>query len=99
MIVVVFRIRLKPGLESEYDQRLGEMMKLASEEAEGLLGIEEYRSDEGELAYVIEWENEESLAAWRDHPTHQIAMGEGREKFFASYRLQICEQQRRSDFP
>ena len=99
MIVVVFRIRLNPGLESEYNRRLDEMMKLASEEATGLLNVEEYKSEDGELAYIIEWDNEESLAAWRNHPLHRVAMTEGQQKFYASYRIQICEQQRRSDFP
>ncbi len=99
MIVVVFRIRLNPGAESEFYERLEEMLELASKEATGLQGLKAYKSDDGELLYVIEWDNEENLSAWRNHPVHRIAMGEGREKFYASYTIQICQEQRRSEFP
>ena len=99
MIVVVFRIRLNPGVESEFYERLEEMLELASKEATGLQGLKAFKSDDGELVYVIEWDNEENLSAWRKHPVHRIAMGEGQEKFYASYTIQICQEQRRSDFP
>ena len=99
MIVVVFRIRLNPGVESEFYERLEEMLELASKEATGLQGLKEFKSDDGELVYVIEWDNEENLSAWRKHPVHRIAMREGQEKFYASYTIQICQEQRRSEFP
>ena len=99
MIVVVFRIRLNPGVESEFYERLEEMLELATNEAAGLQGIKAYKSDDGELVYVIEWDNEENLSAWRSHPLHRIAIREGREKFYASYTIQICEEQRRNEFP
>ena len=77
MIVVVFRIRLNPGVESEFYERLEEMLELASKEAPGLQGLKADKSDDGELAYVIEWDNEENLSAWRNHPVHPIAVGRG----------------------
>ena len=98
MIVVVFRIRLNPGVESEFQERLDEMLKLAAD-APGLVGLHAFSSDDGELAYVIEWDSEESLLAWRNSSEHLVAMREGREKFYASYSLQICEERRRIDFP
>ena len=31
-----------------------------------------------------------ALQAWREHPEHRAAQALGRERFFASYRIQVC---------
>ena len=43
MIVVVFRIRLNPGVESEFSERLEEMLELAAKEATGLQGLKAFK--------------------------------------------------------
>ena len=38
--------------------------------------------------YMSRWESEESIANWRHHADHMIVQAEGRERIFASYRLE-----------
>ena len=35
---------------------------------------------------------EESLHGWRNHPVHQEAMKEGREKLYTWYSVQVCRE-------
>ncbi len=50
---------------------------------------EEY--GDGERLSVIEFDSEEHLTAWREHPDHRKAQVRGREKFYTEYRLTVAE--------
>ena len=75
-IVVVFRVRVNTGLEAEYERRLGEISEIASK-SPGLLSLKRFEDPDGTQAYIIEWDNEENLNRWRNHPVHQEAMKDG----------------------
>ncbi len=62
----------------------------------GLLSLEGYVSADGEKCYIIEWDSEENLARSRDHPVHQKAMAEGRDKLYTSFNIQVCRELRTS---
>jgi heme-degrading monooxygenase HmoA len=47
---------------------------------------------------VARFESHEALAEWRNHPEHQVAQHLGREKFFAKYRIEVCEPVRSYEF-
>ncbi len=67
------------------------MYELASK-SPGLLSLRGYAEPGGEKAYIIEWDSEESLHGWRNHPVHQEAMKEGREKLYTWYSVQVCRE-------
>ncbi len=92
MVIVVFRMRLNPGIGEEYQLRLDEIMRIALEDASGLRRITTYAAEDGEFCYILEWDNEENVKSWRNHPAHLEAMSEGKEKFYATYNVQICKQ-------
>jgi len=98
MVVVVFTISLRPDVPtSEYEKTATRMVELVSE-MPGFLSMDYAETEGGELL-VARFESHEALEAWRNHPEHQTAQQRGRERFFAHYRIEICETVRSYEFP
>jgi heme-degrading monooxygenase HmoA len=97
MVVVVFRIKLRPDLSAaEYEQTGTRMVELVTQ-MPGFLGMDYAETEDGELL-VARFESHEALAAWRNEPEHQAAQQRGREEFFAEYRIDVCEAVRSYEF-
>jgi heme-degrading monooxygenase HmoA len=47
---------------------------------------------------VIEFESEEALRAWREHPEHRKAQELGRVAFYAELQIQVCSVTRQYEF-
>jgi heme-degrading monooxygenase HmoA len=90
VIVVVFRITHREDLvTSEYEElgaRMGEIVGAMP----GFLGMD-YAPVEGGELLVVRFDSHEALDAWREEPEHRIAQQLGRERFFAQYRIEVCE--------
>ena len=97
MVIILFRSRLSPDAGTEYGETVEEMMALATA-MPGFVSFKSFSAPDGERISVIEFESEETLAAWRDHPDHRRAQQRGREKFYAEYHLQVCALQREARF-
>ena len=98
MIVVVFRSRVKPGHDDELNELGARMYDLASR-MPGFVSYRDYQATDGEAVAVVEFESLETLKAWREHPEHKAAQVAGRERFFESYRIQVCRVERDYAFP
>ena len=93
MVVVVFRITLRPDLDvADYEATGARMAELAST-MPGFAGLDYAEVEGGELL-VVRFESHETLAAWRAHPEHLEAQRAGRERFFAGYRIEVCDEVR-----
>lgn len=88
-IVVTFRTRLKPGFDTELAELGGRMYALASS-MPGFLSYKDFAAADGESLTLVEFESLEHLAAWKNHPQHLEAQKLGRERYFASYHIQVC---------
>lgn len=97
MVVTVFRSRLKPGMEAEIEPVGARMYELASS-MPGFISYREYQSGDGESVALVEFDSKDSLAAWRNHPEHLAAQAQGRSRWFADYRIQVCEVVREYSF-
>jgi heme-degrading monooxygenase HmoA len=95
--VIVFRARLRPGIEAEYAERATEVYGIVSK-MPGLLSSTDFVAEDGERCSIIEFDSADNLRAWREHPDHQLAQLQGRERFYASYSIQICVLERSSSF-
>ena len=95
--VIIFRNRLRPGIEDEYGAT-GERMYALGSAMPGFLSSKDFVAEDGERLTIVEFESDETLAAWRNHPEHQRAQASGRERWYAEYHIQICEVLRSSDF-
>jgi heme-degrading monooxygenase HmoA len=97
MIVTVFRSRLKPGLREDYVALVERMAELASS-MPGYISHKGFFAEDGERCTIVEFESEEAQRAWRMHPDHRNAQRDGRDVYYESYSLQICEVKRESKF-
>jgi heme-degrading monooxygenase HmoA len=98
MVVVIFRTRLKPGVEAEIES-LGARMYELGAAMPGFVSYREYAAADGESVAIVEFETHEALAAWREHPEHKAAQEVGRQRFFAEYRITVCDSVRDYSFP
>jgi len=100
MVVIVFRSRVKEGVDEELARVGGRMYELASS-MPGFLSYKDFVAEDGENVTVIEFESLETLKAWREHPEHKIAQQRGRAEFFSEYHIQVCTPVRdyRFDLP
>lgn len=98
MVVVIFHTRLKPGAEREIEPLGARMYELASR-MPGYVSYREYQSADGESVAIVEFASAAALRAWREHPEHRAAQALGRERFFSSYRIQVCTVERDYGFP
>ncbi len=64
----------------------------------GFVSFDAYTDASGKRVSIIEFESEETLRAWRDHPEHLEAQRLGREAFYSEYSLEVCEKQRDAHF-
>jgi hypothetical protein len=44
------------------------------------------------------WENEETLAGWREHARHRMAQRLGRERWYEYYKLEVAHVVRQNAF-
>ena len=98
MIVTIFRSRIKPEAEQEYN-RWAERMSLLAREMSGYISHKGFVARDGERVTVVEFENEATLQEWARHPEHVGAKRKGRADFYLEYRIQICALMRESTFP
>ena len=90
MIVVVFRARIRPGVEEEINAVGARMYELAMG-MPGFLSYKDFAAEDGESLSIIEFDTLEHVTAWRDHPEHREAQALGRSKFFEEYTIHVCD--------
>ena len=90
MIVTLFRSRLRQGIRSEYEPTARRMLELARS-MPGFVSFKTFTAEDGERISVIEFESDEQLKAWREHPEHLQAQELGRTRFFEEYHVQVLE--------
>jgi heme-degrading monooxygenase HmoA len=88
MVVTVFRSRLQPEHAAEYYEMATQMRALA-EVMPGFVSFKTFQAKDGERVSVIEFESEEALRAWREHPEHRRAQELGRATFYAEFQIQV----------
>lgn len=89
MILTVFRSRLNPAHDADYYATAARMRALA-ESMPGFLNFKTFQAEDGERVSLVEFESEETLRAWREHPEHRQAQQLGRTKFYAQFQIQVC---------
>ncbi|MEZ0171874.1 antibiotic biosynthesis monooxygenase [Microvirga sp. TS319] len=97
MIVVVFRSRLKEGIEETYRDEAQAVSSMARK-ISGYVSHKSFVADDGERVTIVEYESEEALGAWARDPRHVAAKRLGRRDFYAEYKVQICNLARESRF-
>jgi heme-degrading monooxygenase HmoA len=97
LIVTIFRSRLLPDCQPEYD----EFVDLTAERVEEAAGFKSHKlfvAEDGERLTLVEFESEEAQRAWNRSREHVDARKAGRARFYSEYTIQICEVLRESSF-
>ena len=87
MYVVIFRARIR-AFDAEYAQTAARMRELALAQF-GCLEFHAVAEGEHEVALSY-WPDEASIRAWRAHPEHLLAQQAGRDRWYASYTVQVA---------
>jgi heme-degrading monooxygenase HmoA len=95
MVVVVFRARVRPGVEEQLN-RVGERKYELGSQMPGFVSYKDFVAEDCETLSIKEFESLENVVAWREHPEHKEAQAQGRFTFFAEYQIQVCEVVRTS---
>ncbi len=98
MVITIFRSRLRPENATEYEavaQRIDEIARGMP----GFVSIKRYAAEDGERVSIIEFEDEETHRAWREHPEHRRAQQLGRDRFYSAFRVQVCVARADYSFP
>jgi heme-degrading monooxygenase HmoA len=90
MLVTVFRSRLNPDTQEEYQCWAARMSELAAQ-MPGYLSHKGFVASDGERVTIVEFADEAGLRGWASHPEHVEAKRKGRGGFFSDYRVQVCE--------
>ena len=90
MILTVFRSRLKPDANPEYTEWAARMSTMART-MPGYVSHKVFVAEDGERVTIVEFESEDAMRAWSQHPDHLAAKARGRAAFYSEYSIQTCE--------
>jgi len=90
MVVIVFRTRLRAGVDEAELEGVGARMFQVAASMPGYVSYKDFAADDGEFVSIVEFDSLETLAAWRDHPEHREIQARGRSRYFSDYRVQVC---------
>lgn len=90
MVIVIIRTRMREDADREAYEALGARMYELVSAMPGFVSAEDYAGD-GESVSVVTFASAEALRAWRELPEHVEAQRLGRERFYASYEIRVCE--------
>ena len=87
---VIFTSHRTAG-DNGYGKMADKMVELAKKQP-GFLGVESARESVG--ITVSYWENLESIKEWKQNTEHLIAQKEGKNKWYAEFKVRISKVER-----
>lgn len=99
VILTVFRSRLRPDADLALLGPIGARMHELAIRMPGFISYKDFTAEDGESVTIVEFESEETQRAWHEHPEHRETQRLARERFFASYQIQVGTPIRTYRFP
>jgi len=81
--------------DNGYEAMAEEMDKL-SKQQDGFLGVESVRNELG--ITVSYWKSIEAIKNWKENTDHLVAQKQGRDVWYAHYKVRICKVERDYEF-
>ncbi len=97
-VIVVIRTSLRPDADASAYGVMGARMDELARTIPGFIDAKGYKSEDGDEISLVTFASREALRAWREHPEHLEAQRAGRERFYASYQVQVCAVERAYTF-
>lgn len=98
MMTVVFRSRLRSDADLAALEVLGARMYELGSAMPGFVSYKDFAADDGEMLTLVEFETEEQLLAWRNHPEHVETQARARAEYFSEYAITVSESRRAYHF-
>lgn len=91
MIAVLFEADALPEAQERYLQLASELKPLLSD-TPGFISIERFQSmsSSGKILSLSWWEDEKSIAGWKQNVMHLAAQKEGKKSIFSFYRIRVA---------
>lgn len=91
MIAVIFEAEALPEAQERYFQLASELKPLLLG-TPGFISIERFQSlsTPGKLLSLSWWEDESSVAGWKQNVMHLAAQKEGKQSIFSFYRIRVA---------
>lgn len=96
--VVVFRSRLRDGVDMVALEAAGIRMYQLASAMPGFLSYKDFTAEDGENVAIVEFADAATLRAWREHPEHRAIQRRARTEFMAEYHIQVCRPEREYGF-
>ncbi|MET0894951.1 MAG: antibiotic biosynthesis monooxygenase [Acidimicrobiia bacterium] len=97
-IVTVFRSRLRNDSDGSYVATAADT-EARAREMPGFVDFKTFIADDGERVSLVTFESRATHDAWRDDPEHRAAQRRGRDEWFETYTIQVCELVDERSFP
>jgi len=98
MVVTIFRSRIRDGADMAAIEAAGGRMYELASAMPGFVSYKDYTAADGESVAIVEFADEASVLAWRNHPEHREVQERGRKEFMSEYRIQVCQALRDYSF-
>jgi heme-degrading monooxygenase HmoA len=90
-VLTVFRSRLADGAyDAGYEARAEEMLARA-QAMPGFLEFKSFTAPDGERVSVNQIDSSENHEAWARDAEHRVAQAQGRDAFYAEYRIVVAQ--------
>ncbi|MBP2167243.1 heme-degrading monooxygenase HmoA [Erwinia toletana] len=91
MIAVLFEADALPEAQERYLQLASDLKPLLSD-TPGFISIERFQSMSapGKILSLSWWEDEKSVAGWKQNVMHLAAQKEGKQSIFSYYRIRVA---------
>ncbi len=94
MVIVVFRSRVRPDVDVAALEAMGARMYELGSAMPGFVSYKDFAAEDGETLTLVEFETEEQLLAWRNHPEHREVQARGRGDLFEEYSITVSDVRR-----
>ncbi|MFN8061899.1 MAG: antibiotic biosynthesis monooxygenase [Vicinamibacterales bacterium] len=96
MVVIIFRSRLVD--EPDGYAAMAQEMADTARAMPGFVDMKSFKADDGERVTLVWWQDEETLAGWRQHARHRLAQQLGRERWYQEYTIDVAHVVRHNAF-
>lgn len=99
MVVIVFRARLRAGVDPRVMVEQGARMRALGSAQPGFVSYKEFGAEDGENVAIVEFETLEDSARWGENPEHRRVQEEAKASYFETFSVQVCTVARESRSP
>lgn len=98
-VVTVFRSRLRDdAIDNGYTTRAAEMIERAKQNP-GFLEHKTFVAEDGERVSIVRFDSPEAHEAWARDSGHRSVQQEGRDAFYAEYKITVADVRRERAWP